>query len=66
MLYLIGLGLGGVQDITLRGLDAIKSSDYLYLDSYTSILCEISNEQMVWCFDALHSGYNSLLLNING
>ncbi len=39
MLYIIGLGLGTERDVTLRGLDAIKSSDHLFLESYTSILC---------------------------
>lgn len=36
MLYLIGLGLGDKNDITLKGLEAIKDSDYVYLESYTS------------------------------
>lgn len=36
MLYLIGLGLGDKNDITLKGLDAIKKSDFVYLESYTS------------------------------
>ena len=38
MLYLIGLGLGNEKDITIKGLEAIQSSDYIYLEHYTSIL----------------------------
>src|SRR3989338_4057536 len=36
MLYLIGLGLGSEEDITLRGLEAAKSSDLIFLETYTS------------------------------
>jgi diphthamide biosynthesis methyltransferase len=38
MLFMIGLGLGDEKDITLKGLEAIKSSDRVFLESYTSIL----------------------------
>lgn len=38
MLYLIGLGLGDEKDITVKGLEAVKSSDLVYLEHYTSIL----------------------------
>mmetsp|Transcript_29788 Transcript_29788/g.41141 ORF Transcript_29788/g.41141 Transcript_29788/m.41141 type:complete len:285 (+) Transcript_29788:121-975(+) len=38
MLYLIGLGLGDEKDITVRGLEAVKSCSKLYLEMYTSIL----------------------------
>lgn len=38
MLYIIGLGLSDVEDVTLKGLNAIKSSDKIYLEHYTSIL----------------------------
>jgi len=37
-LYLIGIGLGNEQDITLRGLDTIKQVDQIYLEGYTSLL----------------------------
>jgi diphthine synthase len=36
MLYLIGLGLHDEQDLTLRGLEAIRKSDEIYLEGYTS------------------------------
>jgi diphthine synthase len=38
VLYLIGLGLYDEQDITLRGLNAIKQCERVYLEAYTSIL----------------------------
>ncbi|KDR75495.1 hypothetical protein GALMADRAFT_484123 [Galerina marginata CBS 339.88] len=38
MFYIIGLGLSDENDITLRGLQAIKSSTRVYLEAYTSIL----------------------------
>lgn len=38
MLYLIGLGLGNEEDITVKGLNAVKSCSRVYLEAYTSIL----------------------------
>jgi diphthine synthase len=38
MLYLVGLGLGDPKDITVRGLEIVKSADEVYLEAYTSIL----------------------------
>ena len=38
MLYLIGLGLCNEKDITVKGLEYIKQSDYIYMEYYTSIL----------------------------
>jgi diphthine synthase len=35
---LIGLGLGDEKDITVRGLEAIKACDALFLESYTSVI----------------------------
>mmetsp|Transcript_24902 Transcript_24902/g.23908 ORF Transcript_24902/g.23908 Transcript_24902/m.23908 type:complete len:321 (-) Transcript_24902:90-1052(-) len=37
-LYVIGLGLGDEKDVTVRGLEAIRSSDLVFLEAYTSIL----------------------------
>ena len=45
-LTLIGLGLGDLKDITVRGLEAIKNADYVYLENYTSLLVETSFEEM--------------------
>jgi diphthine synthase len=36
-LFMIGLGLGNLQDITLKGLDAVRLCDYIFLESYTSL-----------------------------
>ncbi|KAJ1674992.1 diphthine synthase [Spiromyces aspiralis] len=38
MLYIIGLGLSDEYDITLKGLNAVKSCKRVYLEAYTSIL----------------------------
>ncbi|XP_051231612.1 diphthine methyl ester synthase [Dicentrarchus labrax] len=38
MLYLIGLGLGDAADITVKGLQAVRSCSRVYLEAYTSIL----------------------------
>ena len=38
VLYLIGLGLCNEKDITVRGLEYIKQSDFVYMEYYTSIL----------------------------
>lgn len=37
-LYFIGIGLSDEKDITLKGLELIKSSDVIYLENYTSVL----------------------------
>ncbi|CAM9163441.1 unnamed protein product [Ascophyllum nodosum] len=38
VLYVIGLGLGDEKDITVRGLEAVRSSSKVVLEHYTSIL----------------------------
>jgi diphthine methyl ester synthase len=45
MLYMVGIGLGDEKDITLNGLEAIKSCKYVYLENYTSIL-SVSNKKL--------------------
>ncbi|MFC1730263.1 diphthine synthase [candidate division KSB1 bacterium] len=37
-LYIIGIGLSDGKDITLKGLEAVKKCDWVYLENYTSIL----------------------------
>lgn len=37
-LFLIGLGLGDERDITVKGLEAVKTCQRVFLDAYTSIL----------------------------
>lgn len=38
MLYIIGLGLGNEKDITVKGLEAVKKCQRIYLEAYTSVL----------------------------
>ncbi len=38
MLYLVGLGLYDEKDISVNGLDAIKSADVVYAEFYTARL----------------------------
>ncbi|KAJ2632142.1 diphthine synthase [Coemansia sp. RSA 1290] len=38
MLYIIGLGLADERDISVKGLEAVKASERVYLEAYTSIL----------------------------
>lgn len=40
MFYIIGVGLGDVKDITVRGLEIVRKAKRVYLESYTSILPE--------------------------
>ncbi|MBW2977247.1 diphthine synthase [Candidatus Woesearchaeota archaeon] len=37
-LYFIGIGLSNEKDITIKGLEIVKKCDFVYLESYTSIL----------------------------
>ncbi|MBS3116833.1 diphthine synthase [Candidatus Woesearchaeota archaeon] len=37
-LYLIGLGLADQKDISVKGLEIVKSADFIYLENYTSVL----------------------------
>ena len=46
VLYLIGLGLGDENDITLRGLKAVQSCSHVFLEEYTSILGAVSKERL--------------------
>ncbi|KAL8139446.1 hypothetical protein V2J09_005467 [Rumex salicifolius] len=38
MLYIVGLGLGDEKDITIRGLEAVKRCEKVYIEAYTSLL----------------------------
>ncbi|KAJ7069544.1 Diphthine synthase [Mycena amicta] len=38
MFYVVGLGLCDEKDITVRGLEAVKGAERVYLEAYTSIL----------------------------
>ena len=49
-LVFVGLGLGDLKDITVRGLEEVKSSDFVYLENYTAILpgTEISDMELFY------------------
>lgn len=43
-LYLIGIGLNDEKDISVRGLEVVRSCDTVYLESYSSLLnCSIAD-----------------------
>jgi diphthine methyl ester synthase len=46
MLYLVGLGLADETDITIKGLEIVKTADRVYLEAYTSILL-VPKEKLV-------------------
>ena len=47
MLYVIGLGLGDERDISLRGLDIIKTKcSRVLLEAYTSLLPGVDKERL--------------------
>lgn len=52
MLYVIGLGLSDERDITVKGLDAVRSCERIYLEAYTSILM-VEKEKLV-CLSCSH------------
>jgi diphthine synthase len=44
-LYIIGIGLSDEKDITVKGLETVKRSDFVYLEVYTSVL-QIKTEKL--------------------
>lgn len=38
VLYMVGLGLGDERDVTIKGKEAIESSEIVFLEAYTSVL----------------------------
>jgi len=38
MLSIVGIGLSDEKDITVRGLEAVRSSDLVFLEAYTSVI----------------------------
>lgn len=59
MLYVIGLGLGDVKDITVKGLEIVKSCDLIYLENYTSILT-CGKDEMVGRKNELFKSFTQL------
>lgn len=47
MLFLVGLGLGEVTDVTVRGLEVIRKARRVYLEAYTSILAGVNVQELV-------------------
>ncbi len=49
MLTIIGIGVEGHEDITIKGLEAIKKSDSIFIESYTSIIQEKKEQlEKIW------------------
>lgn len=49
MLYIIGIGLNDEKDISLKGLELVKSSDFVYLENYTSKLqCSLKDLEKLY------------------
>ncbi|EAN33872.1 diphthine synthase [Theileria parva strain Muguga] len=46
MLSIVGLGLGDVEDITIKGFKAIKNADIVYLEIYTSFLINSDKQKL--------------------
>jgi diphthine methyl ester synthase len=46
MFYLIGLGLGNEKDISVKGLEAVKKCDKVFLENYTSRLADFDLDRM--------------------
>ena len=52
MLYLIGIGLNDEKDITVKGLEAVRSCSRVFLEYYTSKLtCSIQDLEKFYCKD---------------
>ena len=49
--YLIGLGLGNEDDITVKGLKIIQKCSRIYLEAYTSIL-GVDKDKLVFQFSS--------------
>eukprot|EP00744_Colponema_vietnamica_P017394 GILI01024436.1.p1 GENE.GILI01024436.1~~GILI01024436.1.p1 ORF type:complete len:278 (-),score=57.82 GILI01024436.1:60-893(-) len=43
---IIGVGLGDETDITVKGLEAVKASDVVFLEAYTSLLINSNQESL--------------------
>jgi diphthine synthase len=49
-LYLIGLGLEDEKSITIKGLEIIRTADFVFLENYTSKLVELDINRMELLF----------------
>lgn len=46
MFTLVGVGLGDEKDITVKGLEAVKAADIVFLEAYTSYLINSSADKL--------------------
>lgn len=46
MFTLVGLGLGDASDITLKGMNAVKEADIVFLEAYTSFLINSNADEL--------------------
>ena len=60
MLYLVGLGLADEKDITVKGLEAVKKCERVYLEAYTSVLL-VERAKLVSSIQRVHCGRGSWL-----
>jgi len=51
VLIFVGLGLGDHTDITVKGLETVKRSDFVYLESYTSIFPNLGKDKLEEFYD---------------
>lgn len=73
LLNIIGLGLGDQNDITLNALEAVKSSEKIFLESYTSILgvdtdalSKLYGKEVTELFrDDVEQGIDAILLDLS-
>ena len=47
VLYMVGLGLGDADDITVKGLKIVQSADLVFLEAYTSVLLDGGTQQSI-------------------
>ena len=47
VLYIIGLGLGDEDDITVKGLKLVRGADLVFLEAYTSVLGSCSTRDEI-------------------
>ena len=57
MLHFIGLGLYDEQDISLKGLEAVRAADAIYAEFYTSRLMGTTLDEM----EALYGKTNHII-----
>ena len=49
MLYMIGIGLADAKDITVKGLEAVRKADRVFLEGYTSLLqCDVKELEKLY------------------